>query len=115
VILLNEGKLLFSGTPKKMTERVRCRTLAFAASDGRRKILARALQHDSVIDEVIQGERIRLVLRDDHGQFDPRSIGAADADIIAVEPRFEDAFIDMLGGRERGICTGKSHEADSDR
>ncbi len=103
VILLNDGKLLFSGPPAEMTERVRCRTFAFAARDGRRNILARALQNDSVVDGVIQGERIRLVLRDDHGQFDPTSIGvSADTKLTAVEPRFEDAFIDMLGGAGKG-------------
>ncbi len=77
VILLNEGKKLFSGPPKKLTEKVESRTFAFAAREGRRKILARVLQDDSVVDGVVQGESIRLVLRDSKIRFDPGSVGAA--------------------------------------
>ena len=100
VILLEEGKTLFSGPPKQLTERVGSRTFSLAVHDGRRKILARALQHDSVIDGVVQGETIRLVLRPGDRRFEPASIGAgANGELRPVKPRFEDAFVDVLGGR----------------
>jgi ABC-2 type transport system ATP-binding protein len=103
VILLNEGKKLFSGAPKQLTKRVESRTFTMTAHEGRRKILARALQDDSVMDGVVQGEAIRLVFRDRDIRFKPESVGAGEnTKLRPVPPRFEDAFIDVLGGSTKG-------------
>ena len=103
VILLNEGQKLFSGPPKELTRRVRRRTFAMTAHEGRRQILARALQDESVVDGVVQGESIRLVFRDSTILFNPLSVGAeAGTELRPVAPRFEDAFIDVLGGGPKG-------------
>ncbi|MBV8899860.1 MAG: ABC transporter ATP-binding protein [Verrucomicrobia bacterium] len=102
VILLNEGRKLCSGPPEELTKTVESRTFTLAVHDGRRKILARALQQDAVIDGVIQGERIRLVLREGD-RFEPASVGAGSGtELRPVNPRFEDAFIDALGGVPKG-------------
>src|SRR5205823_12389620 len=69
----------------------------------RRKILERALRLESVIDGVVQGESIRLVFRDVKPQFEPGAVGVeANTQLKAVDPRFEDAFIDALGGGPKG-------------
>jgi len=56
VILLNEGKKQFDGPPKELTRRVGSRTFALAVTEGRRKVLSRALQLESVIDGVVARE-----------------------------------------------------------
>lgn len=102
VILLNEGKRLFSGPPTELTKKIGTRSFCLTVREGRRKVLARALRHDSVIDGVVQGSSIRLVLRE-QGQFDPVTVGAdAGSDFRPVKPRFEDAFVDALGGAPKG-------------
>jgi ABC-2 type transport system ATP-binding protein len=69
----------------------------------RRPILARALDQDSIVDGVIQGEAIRLVVRTRTN--DATAIaGRVGLNVSAVpaQPRFEDAFVDMLGGGPGG-------------
>jgi ABC-2 type transport system ATP-binding protein len=103
VILLNAGQKLFSGPPNELTRRVRHRTFAMTAHEGRRQILDRALQDESVVDRVVQGESIRLVFRNSTILFNPLSAGAeAGTELRPVARRFEDAFIDMLGGGPKG-------------
>lgn len=97
VLLLNEGKLLFHGTPKDLTKRVDGRTFKIPnVLTGRRLVLQNVLNHNTVIDGVIQGKDIRVVMRDK--LFDSKGIG----EVIPVAPRFEDAFIDILGGGPGG-------------
>ncbi|TAU49609.1 ABC transporter ATP-binding protein [Rhizobium ruizarguesonis] len=101
VLLLNQGKLLFSGKPMEMTERVKDRVFRVSGVTGRRRqVLAELLQADGVIDGVIQGEAIRLVTAKDNKP----DIGKAGdgATLAPAPPRFEDAFIDMLGGGPGG-------------
>jgi ABC-2 type transport system ATP-binding protein len=52
VILLNEGQALFAGPPTELTASVADRTFCLPVHEGRRKILARALQEDSIVDGV---------------------------------------------------------------
>ncbi|TAU32714.1 ABC transporter ATP-binding protein [Rhizobium ruizarguesonis] len=101
VLLLNQGKLLFSGKPMEMTERVKDRVFRVSGVTGRRRqVLAELMQADGVIDGVIQGEAIRLVTAKDKKP----DIGKAGdgATLAPAPPRFEDAFIDMLGGGPGG-------------
>ncbi|MBY3194785.1 ATP-binding cassette domain-containing protein [Rhizobium laguerreae] len=101
VLLLNQGKLLFSGKPDDMTGRVNDRVFRVSGMTGRRRqVLAGLLQADGVIDGVIQGEAIRLVAARDKKP----DIGSAGdgATLTPAPPRFEDAFIDMLGGGPGG-------------
>ena len=104
VLLLNQGKLLFSGVPSDLTARVEGRVLKLSGLTGRRRaLLARVLEHEDVVDGVIQGEAIRLVLKPDS---DPTALffeeSNADARLAPTPPRFEDAFVDMLGGGPGG-------------
>ncbi|MDA5543749.1 MULTISPECIES: ATP-binding cassette domain-containing protein [Yersinia] len=100
VLLLNEGKLLYSGAPQELTQRMSGRTILVAAQTGtNRKLLQHALALPQVSDGVIQGKYVRLILKPgvDHGQI-LSLLNQSNGEILEAEPRFEDAFIDLLGG-----------------
>lgn len=101
VLLLNEGKLLFTGSPAELTARVADRVFKISGiTHGRRQKLASYLDDDDVVDGVIQGEAIRLVMK--AGTNPPSPEGHSSASGATTTPRFEDAFIDMLGGGPGG-------------
>lgn len=104
VLLMNAGKLLYSGMPSGLTDRVAGRVQRLTGIEGsRRRLLARLLDEDKVVDGVIQGEAIRLVFAE-AGDADAVA-KAADTDaihLVPATPRFEDAFVDMLGGGPGG-------------
>jgi ABC-2 type transport system ATP-binding protein len=104
VLLLNEGKLLFAGDPREMTGRLKERCVAVRNLTGRRReILARALRCPQVMDGVIRGHEVRLLLRAGAAAPTPLDFAAGDgAEVGADAPRFEDAFIDALGGGPGG-------------
>jgi ABC-2 type transport system ATP-binding protein len=104
VLLLNDGRLAFDGPPATLTGRLSDRSfLLRGPKDDRRRVLAAALDRDGVRDGVIQGDAIRVVL-DDGATTD--AIAAlsreAGATLTPVAPRFEDAFVDLLGGGPGG-------------
>ncbi|WP_043613371.1 ATP-binding cassette domain-containing protein [Ensifer sp. ZNC0028] len=102
VLLLNEGKLLFTGSPDELTARVADRVFKVSGiTHGRRQKLASYLDGDDVVDGVIQGEAIRLVMKPGTKPPAPDEHSAA-AGVATTTPRFEDAFIDMLGGGPGG-------------
>jgi ABC-type multidrug transport system ATPase subunit len=101
VLLINQGRVLYEGPPKELTARVTGRSyLVKGAGAARRKILTAALKLPEVIDGVIQGRSIRLVVRQGSRPPDAARLGAGGVDLAIepVAPRFEDAFIDLLGG-----------------
>jgi ABC-2 type transport system ATP-binding protein len=104
VLLMNEGSLLFFGKPQDMTHRLKNRSLQIRNISGnRRQLLVRVLCHPDVMDGVIQGHNIRLVLRDGASHPDLGELEAGEqAELVPVEPRFEDAFIEALGGGPGG-------------
>ena len=107
VLLLNEGKLLYSGPPQKLTERVTGRTFSISHIEtSRRKLLVKALSQENVIDGVIQGSNVRIVTKN-KDIIPPVDIAALDGgknlQINPIKPRFEDAFVDILGGGPGGI------------
>jgi ABC-type multidrug transport system ATPase subunit len=99
VLLLHEGKVLYEGPPKELTARVEGRSFLVAgAGHAGRQLLARALGRPEIIDGVIQGRNVRLVTKE--GATPPRAneLGAFEAELKPAPPRFEDAFVDLLGG-----------------
>lgn len=99
VLLLNQGKLLFTGPPSELTQRVDGRVYKVTGIEGRRRpVLARMLDEPGIIDGVIQGEAIRLVT-DAQARTDALK---TDGKVSPTPPRFEDAFVDMLGGGPGG-------------
>ncbi|AWK41371.1 ATP-binding cassette domain-containing protein [Photorhabdus laumondii subsp. laumondii] len=100
VLLLNQGKLLYSGQPQKLTQKMSGRSFLLGAKqDSRRKMLQHALTLPQVTDGVIQGKYVRLILKPDASPQELlNQLELPDAEIIKAAPRFEDAFIDLLGG-----------------
>lgn len=109
VLLLSEGQLLFQGPPADLTARVDGRVVRVTGiKTGRRSLLAQALGTVPMVDGVIQGQAIRLVYKDtataaapDHGKA-LFGDGFAPATFELTPPRFEDAFVDILGGAGNG-------------
>lgn len=107
VLLMNEGKLLYSGAPQELTQRMAGRTILLRAKGiSHRKLLQRAICLPSVSDGVIQGKYLRLILKKnaDHSAL-LQALEQPEAELLEAEPRFEDAFIDLLGG-------GPDHESE---
>ncbi len=104
VLLLNEGKLVFDGPPRDLTRRTEGRVFRITGVAGRRRtVLAAALDEPGVIDGVIQGQALRLVVRAGDGTTPAAPEGSGpDAVIAPAAPRFEDSFIDALGGGPGG-------------
>lgn len=100
VLCLSEGKSLYQGPPHDLTKSVEGRTFLIQDVGGdRRSVLSRALEHPAVIDGVMQGRSIRLVISNEGVPPAPSEIEAgSDAKVALVPPRFEDAFMDLLGG-----------------
>lgn len=92
VLLLNEGKLLYQGDPKLLTERLKNRVFMISPKESdKREELFKCQKKDEIIDALIQGNLIRVVLKKDKTLL-------GDFQASSVLPRFEDAFIDILGG-----------------
>jgi ABC-2 type transport system ATP-binding protein len=104
VLLLNGGKLLFAGDPKELTRRVAGRSFQIRDLErSRRQVLARILKRPEVLDSVVQGHSVRVVLRDGMARLDLAHVDPGpNARLVPVSPRFEDAFIDLLGGGPKG-------------
>jgi ABC-2 type transport system ATP-binding protein len=104
VLLMNAGHLAYAGPPQDFTARLAGRSVQIVGSEGnRRAVLERALRSPAVMDGVIQGSRIRLLLRKAAAPpaLPPLDLGAG-ARLESVPPRLEDAFIDLLGGGPGG-------------
>ena len=104
VLLINEGKLLYSGPPDELTKRVLGRTFQIQnISTRRRNVLHNALMNENIIDGVIQGSAVRVVLKENATMPAIATLDAGEKAIWKeVPPRFEDAFMDILGGGPGG-------------
>jgi len=105
VILLEEGHVAFEGQPETLTQTLNHRTLLLENIQGdRRQTLTRALELDGVCDGVIQGDALRLVL---HRNATHDALKQLSSEVLGtlnpVAPRFEDGFIDLLGGGPGGV------------
>jgi ABC-2 type transport system ATP-binding protein len=118
VLVLNEGKLLYHGTPGGLTSRAAGRSFLVAdAGDGRRKLLAHAMTLPQIVDGVIQGRGIRLVVAEGAAAPTVASLGAPGAvSVRPVAPRFEDSFVALLDGKAKhdSALAGERHPGESD-
>lgn len=108
VLLLNEGELLYDGAPGELAEQVRGRVfLLGGAGDRRRALVAPLMARRHTLDAVIQGSSVR-VLTDDGGAELREGLAALSDEagrplsLAPASPRFEDAFMRLLGGARRG-------------
>lgn len=105
VLLLTDGKLLYDGPPSGLTSRVKGRTYVLRNIQGsRRAVLEKALRQDNVQDGVIQGSDVRIVVKKATTPLLDLSVldGGDKLELSPVDPRFEDAYIDILGGGPGG-------------
>jgi len=104
VLLINEGQNLYSGKPQELTEKVSSRTFLIGGiKTRRRRLLANLLNLEETKDGVIEGQCIRLLL----SQSTPSKallnvIQEKQLELQPVKARFEDAFMDLLGGGPKG-------------
>lgn len=104
ILLMNEGKLIYAGTPQDLTSQLVGRSVQIQhISNNHRLVLQSALRTPEVMDGVIQGQNVRLLLREE-GLPPPLDLlhAGKGAIIVPVNPRLEDAFIDLLGGGPGG-------------
>lgn len=98
-LLLDHGKVLYQGTPQKLTDHLKGRVFLLQSAEETPRQLQKRLweqQAAQITDSVIQGDSLRLVAA-------RPQLEAAKAVITPTEPRFEDAVIDVLGGFKSGI------------
>lgn len=99
ILLLNKGELLFQGQPQRLTQRVANRVYLLSSSTSNRTLLQTVLKLPAVSDGVIEGDNIRLIIKSD--QSIEQILKHLPIPDITSKPtcgRFEDAFIDLLGG-----------------
>jgi len=102
VILINEGKILFNGSPEDLNSRVKGRVFQIQNIEtSPRNILSKILKDEDVIDGIIQGSNVRIVTAKPDKIPKIKDI-SPNLILTAVQPRFEDGFIDILGGGPRG-------------
>ncbi len=104
VMLLDQGRLAYGGQPAALTARLTGRSLRLSAPSGdRRAWLTRALDLPEVCDGVIHGDALRLVLREGAAAAPVAALAAEAGSVLTpTQPRFEDAFVDLLGGGPSG-------------
>jgi ABC-2 type transport system ATP-binding protein len=107
VLLLNQGQLLFDGPPQELTAHLEGRSFRLEnVGAERRAVLTEALDLSSVSDGVIQGAGVRVVLREGAPAEQIQALAdRAQVQLALVPARFEDAFIDLLGGGPGGTST----------
>lgn len=100
VLLMNEGELLYQGEPTALTRTMAGRSfLMHSPAENNRKLLQRALKQEIVSDGMIQGRSVRTILKKSATAEDLQRVpGMPELEIEETTPRFEDAFIDLLGG-----------------
>jgi drug efflux transport system ATP-binding protein len=99
VLLMHAGRVAYAGPPRSLAQRLTGRCLQLREiNSSRRIVLTRVLRAPEVLDGVIQGNQIRLVLRAAGvaPSLDALQVGPG-ARLVAVSPRLEDAFIDIVG------------------
>ncbi|MDN5111047.1 ATP-binding cassette domain-containing protein [Aliarcobacter butzleri] len=98
VILLNEGNCLYQGTPQNLKENMKDRVFLISGRFlQKRETLTKILEQDEILDAVLVGSKIRINLKKNttlSKEFIYKL--GEDVKIEAIEPIFEDCFVDIL-------------------
>ncbi|MBA4118604.1 MAG: multidrug ABC transporter ATP-binding protein [Candidatus Puniceispirillum sp.] len=98
VLVLNEGRLLYTGPPHTLTKRMEGRIFQTAAPvHNKRAVLQKILEAPEVMDGLIQGKGLRVLLKQG-ATPDDIQIPEKPQEWVPSPPHFEDAFLDILGG-----------------
>ncbi len=100
VLLLNEGKLLFSGPPSLATKSMEGRVFHIQGLGiAKRKELESLLEQEIISDATILGDDVRITLQHPQKKISAEELHLENSlTIIPVAPRFEDVFVNYLGG-----------------
>jgi ABC-2 type transport system ATP-binding protein len=117
VIVLNDGHVLFHGDPREMTAQMAGRVFQLhGAGPQRRSVLTSALKLQEVVDGVMQGEAIRLVVKKGGNAQDiAASVTSPEITLVPAAPRFEDAFVDILGGQPKRTLSLATRQRSNDK
>jgi ABC-2 type transport system ATP-binding protein len=103
VFLLNEGKMLYAGAPAALVSRVTDRIVRLTvAPERRRQLLQEMVARPDVLDGMVKGAAVRLLLREPIKTLSAQEFSPSVKAIERGQTRFEDAFIDLLGGANTG-------------
>ena len=98
VLLLHEGQLLADVPPADFMAPMQGRVFRLTVPDGARRMVAeRAVRDPGVLDAVVEGDEVRLVLREGASPPDPTVLGGVT--LTPRAPRFEDGFVARLADR----------------
>jgi ABC-type multidrug transport system ATPase subunit len=99
VLMVHEGRVLDDGPPQALARRVEGQTFFVRGlAESPRALLARTLRLPDVVDGVVQGQGVRLVTGSGDDHVIEKLEAELTSDLVPVPPRFEDAFITLLGG-----------------
>lgn len=102
LILLNEGEKLYQGAPEGLTQTIEGRSVLLQGGEQPRQRLRQVLECSEVRDAVLQGHQIRVILNDrDSREVLLKQLQLDTSLCLSATPRFEDAFIDRLGGQKQ--------------
>jgi ABC-2 type transport system ATP-binding protein len=102
VLLLHEGTLLADLPPADFIAPLRGRVFRLTVPEGARREVGNVAAADpDVLDAVVEGDAVRLVLRAGAAPPDPEKFGGLA--LTPLAPRFEDGFVDRLGGQKRAV------------
>ena len=97
VLLLHQGRLLGQGAPATFSDPLAGHSYALTADVPKRRLQTRLAQLPGVVDAIIEGEKVRVVMRE---AAPPGATALAEiapgVRVTPVVPRFEDAFITRL-------------------
>jgi len=111
VLLMNDGELLYQGPPSNLTATIQGQTFAVQnITTDRRAVLFNLAVRDHVLDSNIRGHDVHfLTVPENDTAVRVQELDAGNgAAIVSTLPRFEDAFIALLGG----ASTGRSQFSD---
>jgi ABC-2 type transport system ATP-binding protein len=105
VILMHDGEVLGQGSPQQFRDQSRGRTYLVTVPGGRKRVVqGRLAGAASVVDALIQGERVRLVMAGETPPDATRLLPAVSGVTIQpVTPRLEDSFVAMLKRRHANV------------
>lgn len=100
VLLMNEGEVLWQGQPRTLTRTMAGRCFLLNSPErNNRQLLQQTLRLEQVSDGMIQGRSVRIIVKKEANADSIRHAdGMPEIHIEETTPRFEDAFIDLLGG-----------------
>jgi ABC-2 type transport system ATP-binding protein len=116
VIAISDGRVLFQGHPRDLTAQVEDRTFLIRGAKSKRQLLARALKRLDVVDGVVQGSSVRVIMSPGSRALVATELGEDGCEVQRTAPRFEDAFVDLLGGacKDESPLGGRKRESNED-